>query len=102
MWEYFYVYECDYRRILDSLSDLLDSLISECRHFTVHCYTDTLSSVHSHIFTSRHSVATSNGRRASSFGFPNYARPQLHVPVSHSNSSQRLNLSSSLSSSLTD
>jgi hypothetical protein len=70
-------------------------------HFTVHYYTHTHThtSVHSHIFTSRCSVATSNGGRSPCSGFPHYPRPQL--PVSHSNSSQRLNLSSSLINSVT-
>jgi hypothetical protein len=61
-------------------------------HFTIHRYTH--NSIHSYVFISRCSVAAFNGRRSPSSGFPNYPRPQL--PASHSNSSQRLNLSSSL------
>jgi hypothetical protein len=55
--------------------------------------------VHSHVFTSRCSVAASNGRRSPSFGFPNY--PRASATASHINSSQRLNISSPLSNSLT-
>jgi hypothetical protein len=58
------------------------------------------TSVHSHVFASCCSVAASNGGRSTSSGFPNHLRPQLQA--SHSNSSQRLNLSSSLSHWLTD
>jgi hypothetical protein len=61
-------------------------------HFTIHCYTNTR--VHSHVSTSRCSVAASNSGRSPSSGFPNYPRPQLPAP--HSNSSQWLDLSSSL------
>jgi hypothetical protein len=57
-----------------------------------HTHTHTHTSVYSHVFTSRCLVATSNGGRSPSSGFPNCPRPQL--PASHSNSSQRLNLSS--------
>jgi hypothetical protein len=46
-------------------------------HFTVHHYAHT--SVQSHIFTSRRSVAASNGGRSPSSGFPNYPEPQLQV-----------------------
>jgi hypothetical protein len=49
---------------------------------------------------SRCLVAASNGRRFLSCGFPNYPRPQLPAP--HSNSSQRLNRSSSLTHSPTN
>jgi hypothetical protein len=52
-------------------------------HFTIHYYTHAhTTSVHSHVFISRCSVATSNGRRSPSSGFPTYPGPQL--PVSHS------------------
>jgi hypothetical protein len=67
-------------------------------HFTFHCYTHT--SIHNYVCTSRYSVAASNSWRSPSSGFPNYPRPQLLA--SHSNSSQRLTLSSSLSHWLTD
>jgi hypothetical protein len=45
-------------------------------------------------------VAASKGGRSPSSGFPNYIRPQL--PASHCNSSQLLNLSSSLTDWLID
>jgi hypothetical protein len=60
--------------------------------------THTLYSVHSHVFTSRCSVAASNGGRSPSSGFLNYPRPKLSA--SHSISS-RLNASSPLIHSLT-
>jgi hypothetical protein len=63
-------------------------------HFTVH------SSVHSQCFTSRRLVAASNGGRFTSSGILNCPRSQL--AASHSNSSQRLNLSSSLMNLLTN
>jgi hypothetical protein len=63
-------------------------------------YTITHNSVHSHVFTSRCSVPASNGGRSASSGYPNYSRPQL--PASQSKNSQRLNLSSSLTHSLTN
>jgi hypothetical protein len=47
------------------------------------------TSVHCHVFTSRYSVAASNGWCFPSSGFPNYPRPQL--PASNSNRTQRLN-----------
>jgi hypothetical protein len=93
-----HVMECDYRRVLDWWSDLLNSLIQRVT---------TLSSsvLHTHalvfiVFTSRCSVAASNGRRSPSSGFPNCPWPQL--PASHSNSSQWPDLSSSPTNSLTD
>jgi hypothetical protein len=58
------------------------------------------ASVHSHVFTSRCLVAAFNGERSPSSGFTNGPRPQL--PASNSNSSQQLNLSSSLTNSLAD
>jgi hypothetical protein len=61
-------------------------------YFTVHYYIHTC--VQRHVFTSRYSVAASNGGRPLSSGFPNCPQPQL--PASHSNSSQRPNPSSSL------
>jgi hypothetical protein len=50
------------------------------------------------VFTSRCLVAAFNGVLSPSSGFPNCSRPQL--PGSHSNSSQRLNPSSYLTSPL--
>jgi hypothetical protein len=67
-------------------------------HFKIHYYTHF--GVHSHVFTSRCSVAASNVGRPTSSGFPNYPRPQL--TASHSNSSQRLNLRSSLTQWMTN
>jgi hypothetical protein len=61
--------------------------------------THTYTSVHSHLFTSRCSVAASNSGRSPYSGFPNYTWPQL--PASSSNSSQRLNISSSLTNLVT-
>jgi hypothetical protein len=51
---------------------------------TAHDYILQLTITHTHTHTSVHSHS----------GFPNYPLPQL--PASHSNSSQRLNLSNSL------
>jgi hypothetical protein len=68
-------------------------------HFTIHYYTHTHSCVHSHVFTSRCSVAAFNNGRSHFSMFPDYPRPQLLA--SHSNSSQRLNLSISLTNSVT-
>jgi hypothetical protein len=59
----------------------------------------THTSVPSHVFTSCCSVAACNGGHSPSSGFPNYPRPQL--PASHSNSSQRPNISCPLTHSLT-
>jgi hypothetical protein len=63
-------------------------------------FTQKYSSVYSHVFTSRCSVTTSNSGRSPSSLLPNYLRFQLQA--SHSNSSQRLNLSTSLTNSLTN
>jgi hypothetical protein len=72
---YYHVIECDYRRVLDWRPDLLGSLThNSWLHFKVHYYTHTHTSVHSHVFTSRCSVAASNGGPAPSSGFQNYAR----------------------------
>jgi hypothetical protein len=50
--------ECDYRRVLDSKPDSLDSLIlrvttlySSLLHTHTHTHTDTDTSTHSHVFT---------------------------------------------------
>jgi hypothetical protein len=64
---------------------------------TIHYWTHT--SVHSHVFTGRCSLAASKGRRSASSWFQNYLQPQLLD--SHSNSSQLLNLSNYPSNSLT-
>jgi hypothetical protein len=69
--------ECDYRRVLDWWSDILDSLV---QRVTIHYYTRTYTGVHRHVFTSRCSVAASNGGRSPS-GFPHYPQPQL--PTAH-------------------
>jgi hypothetical protein len=50
--------------------------------------THTRIDVHSYIFTSRCSVAASNGGRFLSFGFPKF--PQHVLPASHSNFSSYL------------
>jgi hypothetical protein len=55
----------------------------------------THASVHSHVFTSRCSVMASNTDVPLPLGSPTVPVPQL--PASHRRSSQRLNLSSSLS-----
>jgi hypothetical protein len=94
----------NYRRVLDRRSDLLDSLIESVTTFytsLLHTYTHiyTHSSIHSHVFTSSCSVAASNGGRSPFSGFPNSPRPKL--PASNSNSTQRLNRSSSLTHWLT-
>jgi hypothetical protein len=71
----------------------LDSLI-QCVTTPHDSLLHTCTSVHSHVFISRCLVAAFNGGRFLSADFPNYFRPQL---PSHSNSSQRLTLSSSMS-----
>jgi hypothetical protein len=65
-------------------------------HFTVHSYT-LVSTITSSLPLLG---SASNGGRSPSSGFPNCPRPQL--PASHSNSSQRLNLSGPLTHWLTD
>jgi hypothetical protein len=66
--------------------------------YTAHDYTlqftITHNSVHSNVFSSRCLVVASNDGNSASSGFPNCSWSQL--PASHDNSSQRLNLSSSL------
>jgi hypothetical protein len=62
-------------------------------HFIIHYYT------HSHVFTSRCSVAASNDGRSLSSGFQNCPWPQLSA--SNSNSSQQLSPISHLINSLT-
>jgi hypothetical protein len=69
------------------------------RDYILQLLLHTHTSVHSHVFTSRCLVTASNCGLSPSSGFPKYPRPQL--PASHSNCSQRLNLSSPLSNSLT-
>jgi hypothetical protein len=66
-------------------------------HFINHYHKQT--SIHSHVFSSRCSVAACNGTRSPSSASPNCSRPQL--PASNSDSSQRLKPSSSLTHSLT-
>jgi hypothetical protein len=72
-----YIVTCmnDYRQILDCLSDLFYSLIQRVTTIYnsllhIHAYL----SVDSQVFTSRCSVAASNGWRSPSPGFPNYPR----------------------------
>jgi hypothetical protein len=70
-------------------------LFDTARDFTLQfAVTHRPASVLSHVFISRCSVVSSNGECSSSSGFPKYPWPQ--APASHSSSSQRLNLSSSL------
>jgi hypothetical protein len=70
---------------------------SEWLHITADRYTHTGD--HSQVFISRCCVTVSNGGCSPSYAFPNCPRPQ--PPASNSNSSQRLNLSSSLTDWLT-
>jgi hypothetical protein len=62
-------------------------------------FTITYTTVHSPIFTSRCSVTAFIGGCSPSSGFPNSHQP--HLPASHSKSTWRLNLSSSLANSVT-
>jgi hypothetical protein len=78
----------------------LSGLIDTARDYTVRfTITHTQNSGHSHIFTSRCSIAASNRGCSPYSGFPNYPRPQL--TSSHSNGSHPLNRTSSLCQSLT-
>jgi hypothetical protein len=61
----------DYRQVLDWWSDLLDSLIQRVTIF-YNSLLHTNTSIHGHVFTSRSSVATSNGGRYPSSLLPNY------------------------------
>jgi hypothetical protein len=81
----------DCKRVLDDDRIYWTLWNSAWLHFTFYYCTHT-HSVHSHVFTSRCSVAASNGGRSPYSGLPNCPRPQL--PASRSNSSQRPNLSS--------
>jgi hypothetical protein len=81
----------------DRFIELLDTVRDYTLQFTI---TYTHASAHSHVIISRCSVASSNSGLSLSSGFPNYHRPQL--PASHSNSSQRPNLSSSVTNWLTN
>jgi hypothetical protein len=89
----------DYRRVFDWWYDLFDSDIARDYTLQFTIYTHARTSVHSHVFTNRFSVASSKGGLSLSSGFPNYLRPQL--PDSHSNSSQQLSPSSPLANLLT-
>jgi hypothetical protein len=82
--------------LMIGFTGLFDTARDYTLQFTI-IYTHT--SVHSHVFTSRCSVAASKGGHSPSSRFSNYPRPQL--PASNSNSSQWLNLSSSLTNSVT-
>jgi hypothetical protein len=53
---------------------LFDTASDYTLQFTI-THTHTHISVHSNVFTSRYSVAASNGGRSPSSGFPNYPRP---------------------------
>jgi hypothetical protein len=77
-------------RIDDRIFGLFDR--ARALQFTIHYYKHIQTSVNSHVFNSRCSVAASNPGRSPSSGLKNYQRHQL--PVSHGNSSQRLNCSS--------
>jgi hypothetical protein len=66
------------------------------RQFKIYYLTHAVVST---VFTTRCSVAASNGWRSSPSEFPNYLLPQL--PASNSDSLQQLDLSSSLTQSLT-
>jgi hypothetical protein len=63
--------------VLDLQLDLLGSLIQRVTTFyssLPHTHTHTHTSVHSHVFTSRYSVAASKGGSSPSSGFPNCPR----------------------------
>jgi hypothetical protein len=100
----------------DKIDDMKDSFYEESERVTIHGFRNddriywtlwyrpwpharTHTTVHSIVFTSHRSVVASNGGRSPSSAFPNYPWPQLLA--SHSNSSQRLNFSSSLTNSRT-
>jgi hypothetical protein len=68
-------------------------LFDTARDYTLQ-FIITHTHTHTSVFTSRCSVAASNGRRSPSFGFPNY--PSLQLPAPHTNNSQWMNLISSL------
>jgi hypothetical protein len=90
----------DYKRVLDWWWDSLDSLI-QCvtTLYSSLLHTHARTSVHSHVCTSRCSVANSIGGHSLSSGFRNYCWPQLSA--SNSKNSQRPNLNSSLTGSVT-
>jgi hypothetical protein len=91
------VYECDYRWDFGLMIgfigpfDIARNYTNKSLSHTDLCYQFVT------VFICLCLVAASNGERSTSCGFPNYPRPQL--PASHSNSSQRLNCSSSLTNS---
>jgi hypothetical protein len=87
----------DYKRGLDWWPDLLDS--DTTRDPRTLSLSLSLSSVHSHVFTSRCLAEASNSGRSPSYGFPKCLRPQ--PPASNSNSSQQLNPGSYPTNSLT-
>jgi hypothetical protein len=89
----------DYIRVFDWWSYVSYSLI-QCVTILYSSLLRTHISVHSQVFTSRCLVMAPNGGHVPSSGFPDYPHPEL--PASHSNSSQWLNLSSSLTTPLTD
>jgi hypothetical protein len=90
---------------IDGVLLFMIGLIEHLQNVTTNNY-DSLTKVHSSktlrgfsVFTSRCLVAASNGGRSPSSGFPNCPLPQL--PSSVNNGSQRLNLSCSLTISVT-
>jgi hypothetical protein len=79
---------------------LFDTARDYTLQFTVthtHTHTQSHTSVHSHVFTSRCLLTASNGGHSPSSVFSNYPR----TSGTSNNSSQRLNLNSSLTNSLT-
>jgi hypothetical protein len=91
---YCHVMECDYRRSWIGYRIYWTLWYSAWLRFTVQYLTHTSVHVTSHC---RCLVAASNGGHSPYSGFPKCPRPQL--PVSNSNSSQWLDLSSSLTNS---
>jgi hypothetical protein len=85
--------------LLIGFTGLFDTAREYTLQFTI-THTHTHTSVLNRVFISRRLVATYNGRRSPFSVFPNCPRSQLRA--SHSNSSQRLNLNSPLTHSLTN
>jgi hypothetical protein len=93
------VYECNWRRVLDWWSDSLDPLIQRMNTL-YNSLLLTNTNVQGHVLIRRCLVAAFNAGHSPSSGFPNC--PRAHLPASHSNSSQRRNLTSSLNQSLSN
>jgi hypothetical protein len=83
VWIYWTLTECNYKWLRHS--HWVTRSKNYCNHRTHKVFP---------VFLNRCSVEASNGRRSPSSGFPNC--PQTQLPDSHSNRSQRPNLSSSL------